>query len=339
MKTRVSLVLGPLLFLVAISSSWPQSSEEAAAKAAEQAGRLREALTQYTSALQKVSEGSADEQRLREAIIGVAQKLKPVPSIPDEARRFLVRGSVAIKEAKSEKDFEEAAREFGRAVRAAPWWADAYFNQGVAYERAGKHDEAIRSLKLYLLAAPRAQDSEKVKEQIYALEYRQEKARKDALAAREEQERKRREEQAKAAEEQEKFGHWLSDWRYESSIQWGSEMRIRAQGVMTVSRRGDMLEGLLRYTGTYYNNDYRPGDGEPAKATLRGVIQPATGEINWTYVYTFSSRCYKPDEWRPVRLQPSADRRAVTYSYAIFSVHHQTCAPTSQATMYVTLTR
>lgn len=314
-------------------------ADEAAGRAAEQAGRLREALAQYTAALQTAPEDSADEQRLREAIIGVARKVKPAPAIPDEARRLLVRGSVAIKEAKSERDLEEAAREFGRAARAAPWWADAYFNQGVAYDKAGRRGDAIRNFKLFLLAAPGAQDAEKVKELIYALEYRQEKARKDARAAQEEQERKRREEQARAAEEQAKYGHWIGEWRYESTIQWGTEMRIRSQGVMTVSRRGNMLEGLLRLTGTYFNNDYSPPDAEPAKPTIRGVIRSGAADIDWTYVYVHASRCNRPDEWRPVRMQLSADRRSVSYSYTVFSVHHQTCAPTSQATMYVNLAR
>ena len=338
MRSSASAVV--LFMLVGASTAWSQSLEENSARAAEQAGLLREALTQYTAAVQKTPAGSADEQRLLEASISVAERVKPVPGIADEARRYLVRGSIAIKEARTPADFDEAAKEFGRAARSAPWWADAYFNQGIANEKAGKYGDAIRSLKLYLLAAPRAQDADKVKEQIYALEYRQEKVRKDAVAAQEEQDRKRKEQEAKASEEQAKYGHWLGDWRYESTAQYGPEMRVRRLGVMTVSRRGDVLEGLLRFTGFYFNNDYRPPDSDPAKLEIRGVIEPVTSEINWTTFYRFpSGNCYKPDEWRPVRFNASSDRRIVSYSYAVFTLHHQTCAPTRQDTLNVTMTR
>ncbi len=167
---------------------WGQSSDEIQAQAVERAGKLREALTQYVSALQKAPEGSADDQRLRETIIKLVQKLSPPPAIPEEARRYSVRGQIAIEEAKSPADFDEAAKEFGKTLRVAPWWADGYYNLAVAQEKAGQLNEAIRSLKLYLLAAPASSDAEKIKRQIYALEYREEKAAKEAGTKRQEQE-------------------------------------------------------------------------------------------------------------------------------------------------------
>lgn len=177
-KPAIAVLL--IMMLCVFSLALAQSSEEAAGQAAERAGKLREGLTHYVAALQSVPEGSADDQRLREAIIKLVQKLSPPPAIPEDARRFSVRGQTWIKEAKNPSDFEEAAKEFAKAVRVAPWWADWYINQGVALEKAGKFSDAIRSLKLYLLAAPAASDADKVKEQIYALEVRQEKAGKEA---------------------------------------------------------------------------------------------------------------------------------------------------------------
>ena len=89
-------------------------------------------------------------------------------------------------------DFAEAAKEFSKVVRIAPWWADGYYNLAVAQEKAGQLNEAIRSLKLYLLAASASPDAEKIKRQIYALEYRQEKAAKEASTKRQEQEARAR---------------------------------------------------------------------------------------------------------------------------------------------------
>lgn len=162
-KTSLSFVTILVLFFAISAPVFSQSSEESAGRAAEQAGKLREALTQYVAALQSVPEGSADDQRLRETIIKLIQKLSPPPALPEEARRFSVRGQIAIKDAKSAVDFAEASKEFGKALRVAPWWADGYFNQGVALEKAGKYSQAARALKFYLLAAPNAPDVQNVR--------------------------------------------------------------------------------------------------------------------------------------------------------------------------------
>lgn len=211
-RKRLHLVLACLTLLLGLNLTpvlWAQD-QESLGLAAEQAGRLREALKHYVAALQSVSEGSASDQALREKIISLVQKLSPAPVVPEEARRFAVRGQIAVREAKSQADYVEAAGEFNRALKLAPWWAESYFNLAVAQGKAGQFNEATRSLKLYLLAAPNAPDAEKVKDQIYALEYRQERARKDAQdkadetrrqeqARREADERRRRE--AEAAEQ------------------------------------------------------------------------------------------------------------------------------------------
>jgi hypothetical protein len=184
------------------------ADEESLAQQAEQVGKLREALTHYVVALQSVPEGSTKDQQLREKIIKLVQKLTPPPIIPDEARRFAVRGATAIKEAKNSSDYLEAAKEFDRALRLAPWWAESYFNQAVALEKAEKFDSAIRSLKFYLLAAPNVPDAEKVKDQIYTLEYKQEKAQKETSTKRQamEQEQQRAKE---AANPQQLAGTWI----------------------------------------------------------------------------------------------------------------------------------
>lgn len=199
---------GPSLLavLTLIASLQPTSAHaqqgEVLGREAEQAGKFREALKYYQAALQSSVEGSSADQRLREKIIALVQKVSPPPAIPDEARRFAVRGQIAVKEAKSQADYVDAAREFNRALRLAPWWAESYFNLAVAQEKAGQFTEAVRSLKLYLLAAPKAPDADKIKDQIYALEYRQERARKEEQERAEET--RRREQARRDAEEQER---------------------------------------------------------------------------------------------------------------------------------------
>ncbi len=94
-------------------------------EAAERQGKFREAFTHYVSALGSVTEGTTDDQRLRESIISVAGQLDPAPAVPEEAKRFVVRGETIFKEAQSDSDYAEAAAEFEKALRLAPWWPAA----------------------------------------------------------------------------------------------------------------------------------------------------------------------------------------------------------------------
>lgn len=128
----------------------------------------REQLKQMVGQLQ----ANPDDDALREKIIKFAQKLKPAPAIPEEAERRMVRGTAAFKGAKSIADYQKAAQEFEQATLAAPWYGDAYFNLGVAQDKAEEYEDALSSLKLALLALPNSKD---IKALIYEVEYRNEK--------------------------------------------------------------------------------------------------------------------------------------------------------------------
>lgn len=71
-----------VVFFAGVGPVHAQSSEEAAGQAAEQGGKLREALNYYVVALQQVPEATADDQRLRETIIELVQLLSPPPDVP-----------------------------------------------------------------------------------------------------------------------------------------------------------------------------------------------------------------------------------------------------------------
>lgn len=154
------------------------ADEEFLGQQAEQGGKYREALTYYVSALQKTTGGSDSEQKLREKIIKLVLKIQPSPAVPEEAERYMARGSAAVKGATTAKDFEDAVVEFRKALRIAPWFAEGYYNLGVVQDKAGYYQDAIRSLKYYLLASPNTQDAKEVRSLIFEIEYRQEKAQK-----------------------------------------------------------------------------------------------------------------------------------------------------------------
>jgi hypothetical protein len=95
--------------------------------------------------------------------------------VPEEARRYMVRGRTAIEMAKTVDDMRFAVKELEQAARLAPQWADPHFNLGVVKEKLGDKEGAIASFKRYLELAPEATDAAKVRDKIIALEYMQER--------------------------------------------------------------------------------------------------------------------------------------------------------------------
>jgi len=140
-----------------------------------QAQSPQQTLNQYVADLQK----NPSDYALREKIIRHVQTMKPAPAVPREAERFMNRGAAAAKSAKDANDFKDAVAEFEKATLSAPWMANAYYNLGVAQDKAGMYSNAVRNLKLYLAAAPNAPDTMNVEKLIDEIEYRQEKAAKE----------------------------------------------------------------------------------------------------------------------------------------------------------------
>ena len=144
-----------------------------------QAQSPQQTLNQYVADLQK----TPGDYALREKIIRHVQAMKPAPAVPIEAEKFEGRAEFAIKSANTEADFLDAAKEYEKALLTAPWVPAYYFNQGIAFEKAGKLKEAKRSFEMYLLAAPNAQDARDVRKRIAGLEYAIEKLAKESSPA------------------------------------------------------------------------------------------------------------------------------------------------------------
>ena len=56
-------------------------------------------------------------------------------NISDEARRNFDRGMAAVEMAKSPADYKDAIKEFEKAAKLAPGWADVYYNLGMVQEK------------------------------------------------------------------------------------------------------------------------------------------------------------------------------------------------------------
>ena len=95
-------------------------------------------------------------------------------TVPEEARRYLMRGMAAEEMAKAPKDFERAAREYGQAAKLAPTWPEIYVYLGSAQTKAGNYQGAMASFRRFLELAPNSPDAGKIRDELYKLEYRAE---------------------------------------------------------------------------------------------------------------------------------------------------------------------
>jgi len=190
MMTIVRTLVVTLLALVFIASG-AFASALADGHAAEKMGKIREAVRHYTQALQSTREGSDAERKLQERIITLARKLKPPPTVPEEAYRYLARGEAFAEAATDKNGFQKAATEFQAAAKVAPWMADVYYNLGLVQDKAGLYKQAMQSLELYLLVAPNASDARKVRNLIYKIEARIEANHTMAIKAEEEKKKEK----------------------------------------------------------------------------------------------------------------------------------------------------
>lgn len=140
-----------------------------------------------------------------------AIELNPKFAVSEDAEKYSARGKAAFDMAKSDEDYYAAIDEFKKAVDSAPWLAQGYYNLGLAQERAGQIDDAMKNFNLYLLAAPKAKDAQTVKNRIYGLEYKVEHQR--LARQREEEERstrQKREEEERSVRQRQIAGDWYN---------------------------------------------------------------------------------------------------------------------------------
>lgn len=141
------------------------------------AGNGRGAFAAYTRALSGSWSDDETSRRVRMALMKlVGDHPEYAPPVPEEARRRMVRAQALLKDSTEFSAYDAALGEMAAAAVAAPWWSDVYYNAALVAEKAGYIDDAMRGLKEYLAANPRARDARAVQDKIYALEVRADRA-------------------------------------------------------------------------------------------------------------------------------------------------------------------
>ncbi len=137
------------------------ANPEADGQAADQAGNYQQAFLAYLEAYRALPAPAprADDQRLRERIIRVVQQLPARPAIPADAQEHARKAqqlldAEAILGGAAGASSITAADELARALRIAPWWAQATFQLATVQQKLSRVDDALMNLNLYKLADP-----------------------------------------------------------------------------------------------------------------------------------------------------------------------------------------
>lgn len=123
-----------------------------------------------------------EDKALQATIVKAAHQQATPPTVPEEARRFFIRGNTALEDAKGSDGYVRAARHYREALKLAPWWPEAYQHLGKALDLAKDYSGAIDAFTIYLLTQPAQPEARQVQDHIYALEEKRDEAQ-EALSA------------------------------------------------------------------------------------------------------------------------------------------------------------
>lgn len=139
----------------------------------------RKQLSQMVQQLQK----NPSDNALREKIIKLGARIRP--ALPDTAIEFEGRARFGFEKAKSEADYLAAAREYEKAVAAAPWVPGYYSDLCTIYEKANNYEDAKRNCEFYLIGVTDPAQRQDIKRRIAGLKYGMEQNSPSAVVERE----------------------------------------------------------------------------------------------------------------------------------------------------------
>ena len=133
----------------------------------------RQTLKQYLTELKK----NPGNDELRKNIIQLSSKIYPPVPTPKEYSVYMQNAKKEMSAGTTSTSYYNAISELNKAIEAAPWMPEAYYNIAMLYEQyaAIEHDKndlqkAISSYKYFLLANPDAAKTKQVQEKIRNLQ-------------------------------------------------------------------------------------------------------------------------------------------------------------------------
>lgn len=135
------------------------------AKSLEAGPGSRDALGEYALALRIVDDAGAKEIMSRAAALLKAHP--ELAELPEEARKYSLRGEVLIKE----KNFDQALNEYTAALRIAPFCPGLHYNAALIAADSGRFSQAVAHMNAYLQLLPGAQNAREAKDLVYKWEF------------------------------------------------------------------------------------------------------------------------------------------------------------------------
>ncbi len=120
--------------------------------------------TAYSYGSRLLQDGPATLAKVQEGMIRTYAKLAVKPALPEIGRQFQKQAESYFQE----KNYLKAAEAYGNLINVAPWFAPAWFNQGLLAGELQQYKAAITDMQMYLKLAPDAQDARAAQDQIYA---------------------------------------------------------------------------------------------------------------------------------------------------------------------------
>ena len=140
------------------------------AKSLEAGADPRDALGEYALALQISDDAGSKEIMSRAAALLKAHA--ELAELPEEARKYSLRGEVLVKE----KNLEGALGEYTPALRAAPFCPALRYSAALLAADLGKFSQAIAHMNAFLELSPGAPNAREAKDLIYKWEFMIERA-------------------------------------------------------------------------------------------------------------------------------------------------------------------
>jgi tetratricopeptide (TPR) repeat protein len=101
-----------------------------------------------------------------ETVVRQYRTQSPKPTLPEDARRYMIQADTAA----SQKQYDDAAELYDRALRIAPWLPVAHFNRALVLGERGSYGGAVVEMKRYLALVPGAPDARDAQDKIYEWE-------------------------------------------------------------------------------------------------------------------------------------------------------------------------
>jgi tetratricopeptide (TPR) repeat protein len=123
------------------------------------------AFQTYVRAFARLDSKSGQDKAF-EGIALIYPALPVKPSLPEEARRYLVQSRVHVED----KNITQAIDLYDKAIALAPWWPSSHFDRGLLLGQIGKNEEAIASMKRFLQLSPTSENARDGQDKIYEWE-------------------------------------------------------------------------------------------------------------------------------------------------------------------------